>query len=373
MVPLIVFQITNSLSWSGFAFFFESLPRFLSFPYCGLLCDRKRSYDLLRISQLARMAVCLLGGVACFYAPHIFWLVVISALAGVLTTQGLMAREVIIVQSFKHYRYEKILSYTQISDQAGTVLGPILAASFLSLISWQALVLIIGITFLLSDVVIYMWRFFSQPHFPLPKYEKTNAIEDFRAAASNVIKLEGLKETIALALSVNFMLGVTLVTSAAIVTGIQGHDEIYYGLVQTAAALATVVVLLFTAHGTMKISNFGILGYVAICLGGFMVSVTDASLVYVLGFLLVIGFDKMFSIYIRSLRKRIIPSNDFGKTTGLVVLLNNISQPLAGLLVGVLALSYGPSSIIFFASLLMASIGLYIFLFRKLHRVEVRT
>jgi len=59
------------------------------------------------------------------------------------------------------------------------------------------------------------------------------------------------------------------------------------------------------------------------------------------GFLMVVGFDKMFNVFLRSLRKQIIPAQDFGKTTGLVVLFNNLSQPLAGLLVALYAGEYG--------------------------------
>lgn len=40
IVPLVVFQTTNSAAWAGLAFFVESLPRFLAFPVCGALCDR---------------------------------------------------------------------------------------------------------------------------------------------------------------------------------------------------------------------------------------------------------------------------------------------------------------------------------------------
>ena len=53
--------------------------------------------------------------------------------------------------------------------------------------------------------------------------------------------------------------------------------------------------------------------------------------------MVVVGFDKMFSVYIRVRRQAIIPVQDLGKTTGLVVMLNNLSQPLAGLLVGMFA------------------------------------
>ena len=56
-----------------------------------------------------------------------------------------------------------------------------------------------------------------------------------------------------------------------------------------------------------------------------------------MGFVLITGFDKMFNVYIRSARQKIIPAKDLGKTTGVVSLLNNMTQPLAGLLVGLFA------------------------------------
>lgn len=40
LVPLVVFQLTQSAAWSGAAFFAETLPRFSAFPVCGALCDR---------------------------------------------------------------------------------------------------------------------------------------------------------------------------------------------------------------------------------------------------------------------------------------------------------------------------------------------
>ncbi len=40
LVPLIIFQTTQKVSWSGMAFFLEALPRYLFFPVFGALCDR---------------------------------------------------------------------------------------------------------------------------------------------------------------------------------------------------------------------------------------------------------------------------------------------------------------------------------------------
>ena len=79
------------------------------------------------------------------------------------------------------------------------------------------------------------------------------------------------------------------------------------------------------------ISNFALLYYTSVLgLGAGMA-------VYAAGFLILQGFDKMYSVYIRSVRLRLIPPRDFGKTTGLVVMLNNLTQPLAGLVVALLA------------------------------------
>ncbi|KPY36814.1 Uncharacterized protein ALO48_01023 [Pseudomonas syringae pv. rhaphiolepidis] len=52
IVPLVVFQTTDSASWAGLAFFVESLPRFLAFPLCGALCDKYSPIRILHISQV---------------------------------------------------------------------------------------------------------------------------------------------------------------------------------------------------------------------------------------------------------------------------------------------------------------------------------
>jgi hypothetical protein len=71
----------------------------------------------------------------------------------------------------------------------------------------------------------------------------------------------------------------------------------------------------------------------------------------------VIGFDKMFNIYMRNIRQQIIPPEDFGKTAGVITLFNNSTQPLAGLLVGLLANYMGTPWIIFALSAAMAAVG----------------
>jgi len=128
LVPLVVFQMTGSVAWSGAAFFFETLPRFLAFPICGILCDRASPLKLMGSSQLWRAVVCVVAVAGYMATGGVGWLIGLAATCGVLTTQDLMAREVMLPQVFKDQRFERIAANTQIADQLGTVLGPLLAA-----------------------------------------------------------------------------------------------------------------------------------------------------------------------------------------------------------------------------------------------------
>ena len=158
IVPLIVFQTTNSASLAGLAFFVESLPRYLAFPVCGALCDRFSPVRILHISQVYRALACVaaVGLYGLFDGIH--WLVILSAVCGVLTTQGIMAREVVMPHIFQHYTYAKTLSYSQIADQSGLVLGPLLAALMLEVWAWPWVVLGVAALFVLADLAMLAWQ-----------------------------------------------------------------------------------------------------------------------------------------------------------------------------------------------------------------------
>jgi MFS family permease len=103
----------------------------LSFPICGALCDKFPPIRILHISQVYRAVACVVAMALYGIVGGLYWIIALSAVCGVLTTQGIMAREVVMPYIFKHYTYTKTLSYSQIADQGGLVLGPLLAALML--------------------------------------------------------------------------------------------------------------------------------------------------------------------------------------------------------------------------------------------------
>ena len=361
LVPLVVFQVTQSTAWSGVAFFVETLPRFLSFPICGALCDRISPLRLLRISQMARALTCVLGCVASSLTGQVAWLVAVSAVCGVLTTQGLMAREVMLPQVFRGDRTERVLAYAQIADQLGMVLGPLLAALALAWFSWVVVLGATAVLFVAADGAMKVWRWASPVQLVEPArvhpLQDMHWLQPYQTALAHVVRLPGLVQLIVLAAGVNLVVGVTLATSAAMVTGMLHQSSNDYALLQTGGAIATVLILLLIARVALPLGRMGLSAYLGILLGAVATGVSVGPWVYALGFLMVIGFDKMFSVYIRTRRLQVIHAADLGKTTGLIVLLNNVTQPVAGLVVGLFAGQANAQGVIWAMTAGMALLG----------------
>ena len=357
IVPLIVFQTTNSVSWAGLAFFVESLPRYLAFPVCGALCDKYPPVRILHISQVYRAVACVIavGLYALFDGIH--WVVILSALCGVLTTQGVMAREVLMPHIFKHYTYGKTLSYSQIADQSGLVLGPLVAALLLEIWAWHWVVMAVAGLFVLADLAMLFWQRNTRVNLPTFEQHQDLWLQPLRIAFRHIRQLAELQKIIVLAVGVNLLIGVTLATSAAMVIGQYAAGKQTYAGLQAAGALTTIAILFYLARSTLSLKVLGSLFYSMIACGALITALSPNIWAYTLGFLLITGFDKMFNIYFRSVRQKVIPPQDFGKTVGVVSLLNNLSQPLAGLLIALLAGPLGTQTVILWLTGLTALIG----------------
>ncbi|SHM78689.1 Major Facilitator Superfamily protein [Pseudomonas asturiensis] len=357
IVPLVVFQTTHSASWAGFAFFVESLPRFLAFPICGALCDTFPPVRILHISQMYRALVCLLAMVLYGLFGGLVWLMLLSALCGVLTTQGIMAREVLMPHVFQRYSYTRTLSYSQIADQGGLVLGPLVAVLLLNVWPWHWVVSGCAVLFLLADLAMLVWQRTRESQPEAWEQKSGGAWQSLNTAVGHILRLTELKNLITLAVGINLIVGVTLATCAAMVIGEYGADQDDYASLQMAGAGTTILILFFLARVVVPLRILGPLAYVMSVVGAFVCALSPALTGYAAGFLLIVGFDKMFNVYLRNIRQRVIPREDFGKTVGVMTLLNNLSQPAAGLLVALQAGPLGLRVIIVAVGVLSALLG----------------
>ncbi len=358
-----VFKITGSVGLSGLAFFFETLPRFMYFPIAGIICDYLSPYKLLNNSQFIRFIVVLLGLIANYFLESVNWLILISAVVGILSTQGEIAREVMIPQVFKDYNLEKVLSFTQLSDQSGMVLAPFLAALLLNYIDWEIIVLITAFFFLFSDLSLRLWWSKFNFTFPIKNGNSFKIINDIKIAFSNILKLPKLIPLIILSFLINLILGTILASSAPIYIGILEESQNSYATLQILGIATTIIVLLTIARYSFPLIIMGALSFFFIGVGGILVGISSDYIIYIIGYILIVGFDKMFNIFNRTSRAKIIPIKDFGKTTGFIVLFNNISQPISGLLIAVYSNIINIQTLVLYISIFSFSIGSLIFVY----------
>lgn len=357
LVPLVIFQITGNVAWSGLAFFFETLPRYLTFPFAGILCDRMSPILLLRVSRILRAVVCIAGISGQIVFGGVWWLIGLSAVVGILTTQGMLALEMVLVRAFADQRFEKVASYGQLASQMGVVLGPLTAAYLMAFWPWEAVVVLATVLFLLADLAFRLWPGQARMKSLPAKAASRHPVADLTHALSLVWRLPGLRRAIVQAAGVNLIVGATLATAAAMMTGFFDRSEQVYAWLQVGGALATLGVLTLIAHVALGLTTLGLTAYVLICLGAVLSGLGLHPLVYAAGFLLIAGFDKMFNIYVRTLRKEIIPAEEFGKTTGVIICLNNLTQPLAGLVVALFAAGDDARGVLLALAAVMALLG----------------
>ncbi|MBR9901781.1 MAG: MFS transporter [Rhodospirillales bacterium] len=357
VVPLVVYQTTQSVSLSGLAYAAETLPRVLFYPVCGVLSDRYSPLRLMQLSQIGRAVICVLGLIGFALFGGLGWVVGISAICGLLTTQGFMAREVLLPQIFASARFEKIQSVSQSVNQASIVLGPLLAATLFAISNWQTVVVVAAVLFAIAELSMMIWRHFNQTPISATD-ENPSWVAPFKTAFSHLISLPGLKRVIALTASVNLVFGITLATSAAMVTGLHGQSEEHYALLQTVGAAFTIIVLMLVGASRLSVGRIGLISFAGVFLGGVLTAISPDYWLYMVGFAVVLGFDGMFNIYIRTVRQKIIPARDYGKTTGVIILFNNMTQPIAGLLVGLTGSLAQTSWLILVLSLVMLVSGL---------------
>jgi hypothetical protein len=214
-----------------------------------------------------------------------------------------------------------------------------------------------AIIFVLADGAMSYWRRTTKVQLKPRETTQGNLIAAMKTALAHVVGLPGLRRLVIQAAGVNLVVGVTLASSAALVTGVHARTAGYYGALQTAGAVVTVLVLMGIAHVSVPLQKLGVAGFSLIVMGGLLTALSPGAWGYAVGYLLVIGFDKMFNIYLRSSRQRVIPAADYGKTTGVMTLLNNLTQPIAGLAIGTFATEWTAGRVILVLTVGMALLG----------------
>ncbi len=330
VVPLMIYQMTGSLMWSGVALFVEWTPRLVALPLAGYLADRFEGRRIHVLSDVVRTAVGM-GAVAVMaLTPENAGvaLVVLALVAGAGFELTFVAGEkagLSLVSAKEMPRLQTMLSAI---EQSCILVAPVLGGVLLLVgptVTVSVLTVLFGVSLLLARIMKPTSAVAAEP---------PPVMAGVRQVISNTL----LRDIVAITMVINLMLALLLTTAPALVRHHYGVDAGRLALVYTGAALAALLIL---ALLTRFIRRFGLLvaGTVSAlvqCLAFLAIGMSDEFVAFVVIVMVFMSGDAAFSAFIRTVRARAVPAAEFGSTAAAISLLNCASMPLAG---GLLAIT----------------------------------
>jgi MFS family permease len=363
-VPLAIFQSTGSVKYSGLAFVIEWLPRIVFFPLGGFVADRMKprhlffGVELGRALVLAVASILMATGVASTFAV----LAPMMALLSVAYILNFVATEAMLPRNLTADELPHAHSVLQGIDQITQVAGPALAAAIAVLGGTDSLLIVGAALFGLSSLNLLSLR-----TAPVAAAERLSlqALKDSNATAIKVL----LRNRVLFLLSgltwvVNLVYGSALVLSAPIVVKTFVLPESHFGALQTVAALTSIGVFWFVPRFVRRfgLAKLGAWSFWAMIFAGLGLAVSGRYEAYLVAYAMLMAFDGVFSVYIRTVRSQIIPQEHLGKTTGFIGLMNMCSIPMSGLVVTLLSPTRTPFEIlgVMFATAFVAGLALVV-------------
>ncbi len=353
-VPLLVYEQTGSVQRSGLIMFIEWVPRILSMPLAGVLSDRTGGRLIYLTSDFARALACFVAYLALRHDSFATFtvLAMLVGFVGFFNAQAFVALESTLPKVVGLDSLPKAQALLQAGDQVSQIAGPALATLLAQWVGKEALVAIVGGAFFISFANLVLL-----PGITLDRGTRGQRTlrGDLLLGVKTLLRYPALFKVIVLTWFANLILGVTFATSPAIVTGVFGKADRYFGMLTTVTGCFAVAGFVLVPRllrrfsvAQLGLSAFGVMVTGALVAGGgrrFAIFATGATLLF--------GSVGVFNVFLRTERARIIPSEHLGKTMGVVVLLNLCALPCSGLLVSAgMADRLGPQGLILAVTLL---------------------
>lgn len=358
-VPLMVYQATGSLRYSGLVFALEWLPALLAYPFAGVLADRVGGRTLLQWANVLRAASLALTVLCCSLAPALtVWaLAANGVLLSLLMAPVRMAVERTVPQVAPAERLAHTQSLVQNMELLAQVLGPACAAA---LVLYSGKLALLGLAAAALLLAALCWH-------GLPDTHANSARQPVLGALRQGWQLLlGNPPIVSLALlnfSINLAFACVLSANAFVVSGVFQAADGAFGLINSAAGALGLLNFLLVPWLLKRLSihQLGALGFAVLCGGILAMGLANGVLAYGASFVLAMAGCTLFNVFNRTQRIKVIPREHLGKVMGPFYLLNLASYPLGGLLSASIGQRYGIQGLILALSLLLCMPGALLF------------
>jgi MFS family permease len=357
-VPLTIFKSTGDLKYSGLAFVIEWIPRVVFFPLAGFVADRLKPRYLFCGIELGR-ALVLISALS-LIAAGASTFAVLSVMMAVLSVAYILSfvgSEAMLPRNLDVTELPKAHSMLQAVEQITQVAGPALAAVISVWDGMHPLLLSGAAMFACASLILFGLKTHGveqDQSFSLSSLRQANV-----QALSVLRRNKVLFHLSALTWVVNLVYGAALVVSAAVVVKTFGLPESRFGMLQTGAAVASIVAcaLVPRVARTLGLPALGITSFCAMIFSGLVLAFSNQYAIYFFGYSALMAFDGAFSVYIRTVRSQIIPKEHLGITTGMIALMNMCSIPMSAALVTLLSTRFAPTEIFGIVFAIAATLG----------------
>lgn len=355
-VPLLIYQDTGSVAWSGIAYAVEWVPALVAYPFAGMLADRVGGRRLFLAANAGRALSLLLTLVLCALAPGLALaaLMVNSALLSVLVAPVRMSVEKTVPALAEGETLSRLQSLVQNVELLAMALGPAFAAVLAPGLGKLGLVGVAAGAFVLAGLC---WR-------PMPDGLRRAAMPGrvahdlalgWRLLVANrpVVMLAGVNFTI------NLAFAIAISANAYLITGVFGASDSVFGLMNTGAGVLGLLNLALIPKLLAKgsIYRLGALGFGLMCGGLLAMGSARSAPAYVASFLAAMAGAAWFNVFNRTQRVKAIEPEHLGKVIGPFYLINCLSYPIAGLVNATLSPLVGVQHIVLFMALVLALPG----------------
>lgn len=324
-IPIVVYQVTNSVVFSGIAFFLEWLPRILIVPLLGRFVDsypnakQFGAIDALRIASLVGASV--VSGLPAF--------IVLLSLFSILNGYAYLVVERTVASLTGGNRSGKTQAKLQAADNLAQVAGPAMAGITITLHGFQAVALVGVALFLMGMILI---KTTEMPDIAQHGDAAAKKPHDRYTAFKILLRSPKLLRMTFLTMMINLVEGIMFVLLPAIMLDNYGEMPWGIGLLAGAASAFSALVLYTMSFFLryVELRSLAILSGAVMTSSAILIGSARELLLFACAFVAFIVGRTVFTVYMRTERIKAIPHEHLGKTISVMISLILLPMPLAG-------------------------------------------
>ncbi|GHF48525.1 MFS transporter [Streptomyces mashuensis] len=331
-IPLLCYQASGELSWSGLALALQWTPRILSLMGAGFVVDRLAIRQMFLLCDSVRLATGVLSLLLVTWWPQSTLAVVLAfgAVAGVFFEQTFVAGEkagrLLATPAEQPAVQSTLTGLEQVTIVAAPALGGLLLLG-----PAQAF---IGAATACYAVSLLLGRTMPAERAGLDRRAS------LKQGLTRTLTDPVLRPVILLTMGLNYMLGLINGSAAGLTHTRYGASETTLSFVYSAASIASIAAVGLSPWLIRRFALWRYGAVTAVCSSVVCLALAGAPTMPVFALCLgaFLALDSLFSVYMRTSRAERVPAAVYGSTVAAFGLLVIVPLPLAG---GTLALLGG--------------------------------